>query len=797
MGGQPPQPDMAALQGQFNQMNIQQQQQQHGPQQPYNVTLDGVQPEVVAITASPPTIRLPPRSSVTPSPEAVCAPDYCRSTVNAIPNSSSLAKKIKLPLGLLVTPHKTLAPQEPPVPTVYEITRCRRCRTYINPYVQFMDDGRRWKCNLCYVINDVPHFFDYNANEQRMINRWERPELNCAVVDYIAPSEYMVRPPQPPVFLFVIDVSAPAIQAGVLSAVSSTLLACLDRIPNDDKRAKFGLITVDTSLHFYSLKADDPEPRMLVVSDLDDVFIPQPDDLLVNMDSSKTAIEGLLKKLPDMFKNNHATGNALGPALQAAFKLVSPVGGRIIVLQSSLPTLNEGALKLREESQMLGTSKESALLGPAAQFYKTFAVDCSRVQVCVDMFMFSSQYTDVATLSCLPKFTGGQTYYYPGFHASRREDAEKFEFEFNHYLESEVGLEAVLRLRASRGIRMTAFHGNFFLRSMDLLALPAVTPDHCYGVEFAIEEDITTPSVGFQTAVLHTSCHGERRIRVVTLVLPVVSTVSEVYASADQIALTSLLAKKAVERTISSKLEDAREALNYKCYDIVNTYKTELTASASGAAVHLQLCENLKLLPLFTLALQKHVSLRGGSQVPSDLRSYAMNLLYTMPPELLIPYIYPRLYALHLMPPEVGTINADGVTLMPSPINLSSERLDRGGAFLLDDGQTSMIWLGRDVSPQLLQDLFGVVSYDALRGGKTTLPTVDHDFSRRVKTVLAKLRQEKRNIYYPNLYVVKEDGEPALRLWFLSHLIEDRTGEQPAYPMWLAQIREKVNSGSY
>ena len=50
------------------------------------------------------------------------------------------------------------------------------------------------------------------------------------------------------------------------------------------------------------------------------------------------------------------------------------------------------------------------------------------------------------------------------------------------------------------------------------------------------------------------------------------------------------------------------------------------------------------------------VSLRSGSQVPSDLRSYAMNLLYTIPPELLIPYIYPRLYALHLMPPEVSGV---------------------------------------------------------------------------------------------------------------------------------------------
>jgi protein transport protein SEC24 len=98
--------------------------------------------------------------------------------------------------------------------------------------VQFVDDGRRWKCNMCFIVNDgklmavhamcsflslfllVPHFFDYSAGEQRMVNRWERAELNHAVVEYIAPAEYMVRPPQPPVFLFVIDVSYAAIQSG-------------------------------------------------------------------------------------------------------------------------------------------------------------------------------------------------------------------------------------------------------------------------------------------------------------------------------------------------------------------------------------------------------------------------------------------------------------------------------------------------------------------------------------------------------------------------------------------------------
>ena len=42
--------------------------------------------------------------------------------------------------------------------------------------------------------------------------------------------------------------------------------------------------------------------------------------------------------------------------------------------------------------------QESALLQAASPFYKTFAIDCSRAQVSVDMFLFSQSYQDVASL---------------------------------------------------------------------------------------------------------------------------------------------------------------------------------------------------------------------------------------------------------------------------------------------------------------------------------------------------------------------------------------------------------------
>jgi protein transport protein SEC24 len=49
-------------------------------------------------------------------------------------------------------------------------------------------------------------------------------------------------------------------------------------------------------------------------------------------------------------------------------------------------------------------------------------------------------------------------------------------------------LEAVLRVRASRGLRMSSYHGNAFVRSTDLLALSTVTPDQSYAVEVQIED---------------------------------------------------------------------------------------------------------------------------------------------------------------------------------------------------------------------------------------------------------------------------------------------------------------------
>ena len=61
---------------------------------------------------------------------------------------------------------------------------------------------------------------------------------------------------------------------------------------------------------------------MLVVSDLDEVYLPKPNDLLVSLTEARAGIEALLGRLSDMFQESHSVGSALGSALQAGFKLI-------------------------------------------------------------------------------------------------------------------------------------------------------------------------------------------------------------------------------------------------------------------------------------------------------------------------------------------------------------------------------------------------------------------------------------------------------------------------------------------
>ena len=79
---------------------------------------------------------------------------------------------------------------------------------------------------------------------------------------------------------------------------------------------QISFITYDRSVHFYSLPEGASQPTQLTVCDVDDIFLPSPSDLLVNLHEGNGLVRQLLESLPDMFASSYSTESSLGAALQ-------------------------------------------------------------------------------------------------------------------------------------------------------------------------------------------------------------------------------------------------------------------------------------------------------------------------------------------------------------------------------------------------------------------------------------------------------------------------------------------------
>nr|CAE03817.2 OSJNBa0027H09.17 [Oryza sativa Japonica Group] len=720
-----------------------------------------------------------------------CHPRYFRLTTHAIPASQSLVSRWHLPLGAVVHPLAESPDGEVPVINFGSagVIRCRRCRTYINPYATFADAGRKWRCNLCTLLNDVPgEYFCGIDGSGRRYDADQRPELSKGTVEFVAPTEYMVRPPMPPSYFFLIDVSVSAVRSGLLEVVAKTIKSCLDDLPGFP-RTQIGFLTFDSTLHFHNFKSSLSQPQMMVVADLDDVFLPLPDDLLVNLVDSRHVVDSFLDSLPNMFQDNVNVESALGPALKAAFMVMSQIGGKLLVFQSTLPSLGVGRLRLRgDDVRAYGTDKEHSLRVPEDPFYKQMAAEFTKNQIAVDIFSFSDKYCDIASLGSLAKYTGGQVYHYPSFQAVTHGD--KLKHELSRDLTRETAWESVMRIRCGKGVRFTTYHGHFMLRSTDLLALPAVDSDKAFAMQLSLEETLmTTQTVYFQVALLYTSSSGERRIRVHTAAAPVVTDLGEMYRQADTGAIVSLLSRIAVENSLSDKLDSVRQQLQLKLVRSLKEYRN-LYVVQHRIGGRLIYPESLRFLPLYILSICKSLALRGGyADVSLDERCAAGFSMMILPAKKLLNFIYPSLYRVD----EVLSMEPDRIGGSLKRLPLTMQCLDTGGLYLLDDGFTFLVWLGRMLPPELVNNILGVSLANFPDLSKVQLRECDNEYSRNFMKILGTLR-ERDPSYHQLCRVVRQGEQPREGFLLLSNLVEDQMSGTSSYMDWILQIHRQTQS---
>ncbi|CAB9527167.1 transport protein SEC24 (Partial), partial [Seminavis robusta] len=730
-------------------------------------------------------------------------------TANKVAQTAQLAAGTKIPFGAVMRPLAPEGEDDEHIETVQPgnagIIRCKRCRTYINAFVSWSEHGRRWRCNICGQINDCAAAYFCHLDEQGLRrDRFERPELSKAVVEFIAPAEYMVRPPQEPSYFFVIDVSATAVRSGMVHSTAKAIKESLDDLPGRG-RTKIGFITFDNAVHYYNLASELSAPQMMVVADLKELFVPLPDHLLVNLQESRSVVDQFLDSLPEMFvKNPVVSQSCLGPALKAGFTVMKNIGGKLCVFQSIMPNLGDGALKNRENRPLMGTPNEVKLLRPEVTWYKDTAVEFSRQQISVDMFLFPYQYMDLAAMAELPKYTAGSVHSYVSF--NHKKDGPRYEQTLNKVLTQTTAFEAVMRVRCTKGMRISNFYGNFYIRGTDLLALPNCNTDSVFGFDLAHDEqNVASNHVTLQAALLYTSSEGQRRIRVMTQVLPVTNRSTELMASVDTDAVCNLLSKQAVEVAIKTSLDNARMRLQQTCVDMIRNSKEGDKRTVSGYTVpppqghhggqeaeEKPIPEHMQLLPLYILAMMKNVAFRGGTDVHPDERIQAHRQMVAMWVTQSKNFIYPRLFSIHDMDDNVGYSVEDlpdgggddppvagrNRILLPPVVNLSVERLTSNGVYLLDNGIDMYLWIGRAVDLNVLGSLFGVQSLEDCDPAQIEVLTSGDPLASRFGAIIDALRDDgDQFVISPKIHICRE-GDQHMESRFFWFFVEDRASFQ-------------------
>ena len=82
------------------------------------------------------------------------------------------------------------------------------------------------------------------------------------------------------------------------------------------------------------------------------------------------------------------------------------------------------------------------------------------------------------------------------------------------------------------------------------------------------------------------------------------------------------------------------------------------------------------------------------------------------------------------------------------------------------------------------------------------MPVVEgSEMNHRVRNVIEKSRDKRGrhvgSVTVPNLYIVRGDGDPSLRVWVGTMLIEDRSDGGMNMQQWLGMLREKVSTSCF
>jgi len=273
-----------------------------------------------------------------------------------------------------------------------------------------------------------------------------------------------------------------------------------------------------------------------------------------------------------------------------------------------------------------------------------------------------------------------------------------------------------------------------------------------------------------QAALLYTNHEAERRIRVLTHSIVASNNQQELVQSVDPIAASSLLAHMTIDRATRINIPDSRNWLNSQ---------TQLIMANSA---HIAEQGNFCFLPLYVFGILRCPALRigPGPDLRFDARAANWTRIATISCERHANYFVPRLLAIHNLSAEHGQQDpSTGSIKLPEKLPLAGQELANNGAYLIENGEYIICYVGQECDPALVQAWFGVPSANELPVDGTVneedlLAPNGTPQKDQLINIVEEIRLESNSVYM-NFSLTVQGRRDYLESRFWEGLIEDKS----------------------
>lgn len=690
-----------------------------------------------------------------------------QSSHHALPYKTSLLPPSNIPLTISFT-LDTLKP----VPEADCVTRCDTCKCYLNPYVEIIQPGYEFRCNLCYNLNKVPNIFNRTSDNFQNTNKfepsvniinnrvYESVELNSEVYEVLAAPSYVLKAPGQPVLVFVVEFTEVSMRNFSVSTIINEIRENFKIINKDDEnkdiykdennkvvnkdenkensnqsnhsnqsnqsnnteKMKYCVIFMNEFCYMLNKNG-----TLIVIPDTNTIPALITDEFLFRTDQSfdMSVIDQVKPgQMVDMYG-----------AMSLASAILKPTGGTIFTFISSVPYIS------------------------IDNSYSTMSTRMSHYAICVNLFLFPTINVNLKDFDILSKSTGGAIYYYPNYNGSDIYFVNRFVKDFHGLLSRGFYNDAICKIRGSEGVKIIEYSGNFTMRSNDILAFSNFNPKHIITIKYTLAPALKS-EVCFQAAILRT-VKNRRMIRVTNYMIPFDMN-NDVYSHIQPHAVINHYSA-----FVMKDLEKARENINNF---MLKVYKSNPLSA---------LPQNLEVLPLLCLALSKTLPLRPSAQTPTDYRRYYTYLFTNHNSSFVDFLVHPVLLPLHTILCEE---NFDMSNVYNQALILTVESLLTGGLYLLDTGVNTFIYdMDSDLTEHIIKNL---------ETGRVVLEKYENMWSVGLHRILAYFESMKP--VSMNVFYVKGGSKTVFRDIFMSYLVCDENNGMVGYNEYVKQFSKVV-----